>query len=516
MNLIGDPWIPVVFENGQSGQPEARPVGLRELYERSSEIRDLTLAPPQRIAVMRLLLCITHAALDGPQDEDDWKTCRDRIVPASLAYLKSRCDRFELFGEQPFLQVKELEEKSGKKKESINLDKLDLGLAAGNNATLFDQAACPGGREHDPAWVALHLLNFLNFAGSHKVTQYRWGGQLTAKNVKHGPCLAGRPLLAILIGATLLETIHLNLISKANRPIGPWGAPAWDIFPPNPKSEQAIELGGSFLGRLVPLSRAVRFSKEKRALSIASGVLFDEFPTYCDTMATVIVTKRNGKDVLQYLPVDLDRHPWRELSAVLEVRKIGAAGGPPALRHLLRANLPDCSLWIGGLAPLKAGGYRDAGEWIFRIPVSLLQETCVAAYSAGVQVANRRAGRLQAAVKRYHQALVFHKPATESPTSKKKTPSRSKTKDEAQRFTSRAKTLYWSILDGRYGLLIELANQQAALAPWTALCRKAMFDAYTQACPHATARQIQAFAAGRRKLYLKDKSSPNIAEGDDA
>ena len=77
MNLIGDPWIPVLDADGKSAT-----VGLRELYERAHEIRDLALQPPQRIAVTRLLLCITHATLDGPEDEDDWRafsTCADRL-----------------------------------------------------------------------------------------------------------------------------------------------------------------------------------------------------------------------------------------------------------------------------------------------------------------------------------------------------------------------------------------------------------------------------------------------------
>ena len=60
MNLIGDPWVPVVFQGGQT-----RTVGLNGLYEQAAEIRDLALAPPQRIAVMRLLICITQAALNG-------------------------------------------------------------------------------------------------------------------------------------------------------------------------------------------------------------------------------------------------------------------------------------------------------------------------------------------------------------------------------------------------------------------------------------------------------------------
>jgi hypothetical protein len=232
-------------------------------------------------------------------------------------------------------------------------------------------------------------------------------------------------------------------------------------------------------------------------------------------MATVIVIKKGGKDEHQYLPVNLDRHPWRELSAVLQVEKIGVVGGPPALRHLLNTDLPQCDLWMGGVEPLKAGGYRDTGEWVFRIPVTLLDKIPLAAYVRGVQRANRGASRLHEAVKTYYEHLVVEKGSTEVPKPKTKPRGRDKkSKGGAGAFTVKAKTIYWSTLDGQHGTLIDLANQRVALAPWTTLCRKAMDDAYTQACPHVTARQIQAFVAGRQRIYGK-KSSTENTKGDD-
>ncbi|MCX6983577.1 MAG: type I-E CRISPR-associated protein Cse1/CasA, partial [Lentisphaerae bacterium] len=103
MNLIGDKWLPVVFTDGRQDL-----VGLKELYEKSQEVRDLVLNPPQRISVMRFLICITQAALDGPKDEEDWLNCESRIIPESLKYLDERKDKFDLYGDKPFLQVKNL------------------------------------------------------------------------------------------------------------------------------------------------------------------------------------------------------------------------------------------------------------------------------------------------------------------------------------------------------------------------------------------------------------------------
>ena len=153
MNLIGDPWVPVVFQDGQSGT-----VGLNDLYEQAEKIRDLALAPPQRIAAMRLLICITQAALDGPKDKDEWLACKSRIVPESLTYLDARKTKFNLFGDTPFMQIRDLTTD-----KNASLDKLDFGLASGNNKTLFDQSSTPEGRIHTAEWASLQLLTFLNF-----------------------------------------------------------------------------------------------------------------------------------------------------------------------------------------------------------------------------------------------------------------------------------------------------------------------------------------------------------------
>lgn len=65
MNLVKDPWIPVVM---QDGTPEL--VSLRDVFAKGEEIADLAANPCQRIALMRLLICIAQAALDGPKDEE--------------------------------------------------------------------------------------------------------------------------------------------------------------------------------------------------------------------------------------------------------------------------------------------------------------------------------------------------------------------------------------------------------------------------------------------------------------
>ena len=100
MNLVSDPWIPVVMQDGKH-----REVSLDTVLRDGESIADLAATPCQRIALMRLLICIAQAALDGPVDEADWLACRSRLADAALAYLAKWRHRFNLFGEHAFLQV---------------------------------------------------------------------------------------------------------------------------------------------------------------------------------------------------------------------------------------------------------------------------------------------------------------------------------------------------------------------------------------------------------------------------
>ena len=100
MNLVNEPWIPVIGKNNVH-----RLASLTDIFKDGDTIADLAANPCQRIALMRLLICIAQAALDGPTDEPDWQACRPRLAPAVLAYLEKWQHRFNLFGDHAFLQV---------------------------------------------------------------------------------------------------------------------------------------------------------------------------------------------------------------------------------------------------------------------------------------------------------------------------------------------------------------------------------------------------------------------------
>jgi CRISPR system Cascade subunit CasA len=275
MNLTSNLWVPVVYTSGQSGD-----VSLQELFARAGEIRDLAVRPYERVAVMRLLTCITHAALNGPANRKVWKSCRAEIAPAVASYLERYSGAFDLFGISPFLQVADL--KLATDDEGLSVSTLDCALASGANPTLFDHA---GGerREFNP----LSLLAHQNFSTGGLIGVGRWGGQPTSGwttyprpsvgRSSHAPCLAGNMLHTYLIGATLLETIHLNVLNRElvaealgdNR----WGRPIWEQMPTSPLDKPAVQNATTtYLGRLVPLSRSILVRDDCKTLARANGL----------------------------------------------------------------------------------------------------------------------------------------------------------------------------------------------------------------------------------------------------
>jgi CRISPR system Cascade subunit CasA len=355
MNLIGDPWIPVLDAEGKPRQ-----VGLRDLYEQAYTLRDLSATPPQRIALMRLLICITQAALDGPANEREWYDCRDRIVPESLRYLDARQDRFELFGERPFLQVPTLEPK-----HNAVCDKLDFGLAAGNNTTLYDQSAGPDGRAHDAGWLARMLLTFQCFSPGGLIGTNTWNGDETGKTSEHAPCIEGSPLHLIIRGATVLDALHMNLLSReqvASLPNAAWGQPIWDAMPTRPGALAGDEHSLGYLARLVPMPRAIHLAPDRGTFTLAAGVSYTKLPGYREPSTTVVVRGKGAKERLSHLNINLDKHPWRELGAVLALDSDGA-GGPRVLDHLrsLPTDDREIDIWTGGLAADK-GKILDVAE----------------------------------------------------------------------------------------------------------------------------------------------------------
>lgn len=504
-NLIDEPWIPVTDPLGNSSF-----VGLHDLFKNAESFVDLSLGTLERIAIIRLLLCIAQRAVNGPEEEEDWNDIRNRIVSDSLEYLEEKHNRFDLFGDYPFLQIKGLKKSSKSKKknnvkeESSNkTDKLDFGLAAGSNTTLFDQFADKNGRIHSYDWLTRYLLVFQTFSPGGTIGTAEWNEKPIEKNgsSNDAPGMEGKMLFALLKGKNLLETIHWNMIAFKRLNDGlrnRIGRPVWEFDLQNLKESDKEELTSSYLGRLVPLSRTILIDPNRRDMVLANGLTYPKLPDYREPMAAVYLAKEKKKIVFNYVRTDPDNHPWRQLHSILTYHASSKEGSPFALEHLSSLFDSDssseyCELWTGGIMANKAK-IIDTAFWTFSIHKISLEEGFLHLYEKGVSLADKAVNRLIKAIKVYLETLKLYSPI------QKKT---------NELYFAKAKSIFWTALDQQYLVLIKCAESipknTDSLSEWNTLLIKEMKATYEKICPHCNARQLQAFALGDRALHFGEK-----------
>lgn len=485
MNLTIDPWIPALGTDGRRDL-----FSLQDLFGHAHEMNDLAVKPHERIALMRLLLCITQAALDGPADEDAWEQCQPLIQPRVRTYLDKWRGSFELFGDGPrFLQLPNL--KPGKETDEGNAaTKLDLALATGNNSTLFDNFA-GSARTQQAARLAVNLVAFQCFAPGGRIGIARWNGQETAGkgSSNHAPCTPSSMVHTLLLGETLLHTIHLNLLSKEAMTdnFGPkrWGQPEWELPVEKTGDKAAIENATlNYLGRLVPLSRAIRLDDSGSFITLANGLEYPIYPAFRETTATII--KRKDKEELAVLPSSTNRSLWRQLAAV-SVRRRSAADvtcGPLALAHASSSG--NTVLWVGALVTDKAK-IEDVIESSYCLPPGMFTDFGRAAYEKGVAHAEECEGYLIQAVKTYANSLKIVAPAYD-----------------------RARQSFWTHVEQHLSSLIDLARNtdlatDLSNCAWGKAVQAAAYAAFEKSCPRQTPRQIEAFALGLRRFNFRPK-----------
>lgn len=461
-NLVEEPWIPV-RQDGQHGL-----VGLDELFRTASCIQDLDCAPHERIALLRLLVCITHAALGAPESPEEWDDFGASMatkVPEYLACPDIK-PHFNLLGDGPrFLQVP-----MAKTKQCPLLEFLELKFANGP-AFLDHTAGIP--KESPPERLALNLLCFQNF--------FIGGGMGSPKNggvLGNGPSL--KFLHTYLLGTFLSETIVLNCLLREY--ISPIGCPPWTTV------GQASPF--EILSRLAPMPCHVWLGPT--TMKISQGM---EYPMeegtgpgrklmFRDPFATSV--RRGDRNGL--LRAEVAKALWRDLHLFLELRQISQGGELAAPRNILShvSSLREkgVTLWAGELIKHeKKAIVIDAIESTFTVPSAMLGEEGRAIYQRGVACADSHSKSLEDAVKTYGKALNI-----------KSAPVR------------RALSRYWHTLDRDSPLLLDLVGKPMPIAfdekgnAWGDLVRGAARDAYEATCPRQTPRQIQAFAAGLKKL----------------
>lgn len=473
-NLIDEPWIPARFINGQSLL-----VSLATLFREAAAIADLDCPPHERVSLMRLLVCITHAELGAPETSEDWDDFGEGLETRIPAYLKREDihPHFNLFGEGPrFLQVKITTDP-----EPVPTSKLIPRLATGNNPTLQDQEGGNPLRSFSPARLATGLLAFQCFYPLY-------GAGYKGK----GPCVDSNMIHTLLMGSNLRKTLLLNcldkdLIDEIMLPHGS-GRPLWELDP-NSRDFESVATT-SFLGRLVPRHRNLYLLDDGTGFLLQKGGLV--YPTYEEAReytATVMVVKNERR----LLSARLERALWRDLHALTvlrETREENFIKAPLNLQsHAAQFHQGEIHLWLGGLITDFKAKIFDTVESSVTIPTAMFQLTGRSTYELGVNHAETQSNQLYGAVKQYGSVLKNESPPT----------------DEAKRH-------YWTNLEQQVSVLLEIVrhpeirngkNFGEGNDPWTQAVWKAAAAAYDYACPRQTPRQLQAYATGLKVLRQK-------------
>jgi len=474
----------------------ARRVSLRGVFAEGHDIADLAVRPHERIALMRLLICIAQAALKGPADHEEWQESLEHLPAAADRYLAEQMGAFNLFDpERPFLQIAGL-----KKEDATAASKLNFALATGNNSTLFDNSGAGEPRAFEPARLALMLLAFQCFSVGGTIGTARWGGRLTLGgsesgpgNSGHAPCTPSSMLHAFVRRHDLLATTHANLLAKSA--VGDsykreWGYPVWERPPASLGDTPAIQNATqTYLGRLVPLARAVLLRPDRRELLLANGLDYPSFPEFAAEPSATIVRRRDKEE---HYPLGASTKAiWRLLPALVVRRKAGLAGGALTLANLDDARPFD--LWVGALVSDKAS-ILDTTEGVLHVPPQMLTDVSRAEYEEEVEIAERKASTLGAAIVKWRELADGAWPG--------KVKSDPKARAKLQAAAARH---YWMAVERSLSHLHACIDgegeaREAARSAWRQTLRAAALAAYEMACSRATPRQMRAFALVRAQL----------------
>jgi CRISPR system Cascade subunit CasA len=479
MNVAFDPWIPVMTMSGES-----QLASLYTIFTEGEGLADLAVRPHERVALMRLFICVAHAALNGPQNYDEWCKVPERLREAASEYLKAWKDSFELFHPtKPWLQVASLKPSKEDDEDSLtSVNKLDFSLAS----SLFNHFQDTKEIVFTESQLAIGLLTIQNFSTCGLISQPIWEGTLTAKSAKDAPCIASSMYHVFLLADNLYTTICENICDfneltfLYNNKKDLWlGRPVWEYESIKKANDSLTQ---TFLGRLVPLSRAVLLKKGSSRMLYGEGLRYKSFPEYTqefNTSVTIRIVKK--KEVRVLVGAKTWSRPWRQLDAILQYnqqdRTISQHAIP--LNHLSGKPI---DIWVGAL--LRNPGKQDILDTVesrFHIPEQLRSANGCATYAHEVEESEKIFNKLD-------KAIYFYKSLLDPVGNTS--------------IGSSALSYYWTSVENNLLLLmayinaIDTDNAVQKKETWHKMLFKSACEAYQLVCNKDTPRQMMAFLKG--------------------
>ncbi len=335
MNLVRDPWVPVLFVDGRRAE-----LGLDELFAGADTIADVEGdAPHVRLALLRLLVAILHRALHGPRDYEEWEALLwsgKGGFDKAAEYVHQHEASFELLDpRRPFLQCPSLPDAL-----SVPVAKLVPSLASGNNRVWFDHTSVRRPAALTAAEAARWLVALQAFDPGGLKTGFP-SGRMASQDAP----LAGQ-LVVMPEGSTLARTLALNatVYDPARGLPSPGSArdadedlPVWERDPPGPGPSSRAPTG--YVDWLTWPARRVKLIPSVEGAAIDRVVITpgDRLPDTVrpEDYETFVPQHQRSRDVaFSLLRFQTDRAAWLASAAVLARR-----AGPSALSR--RAPIVD-------------------------------------------------------------------------------------------------------------------------------------------------------------------------------
>lgn len=482
-NLIDEPWLPVA-DKGR--------VSLRQLFT-DADCRALGGNPVEKIALMKLLLAIAQAAAT-PQDEAAWRALGAAgLAEKCLAYLDQWHDRFDLYGDKPFLQMPAIAAAEVKSYGTV------LPHVATGNTTVLNGGQVE--RTLSDADKAVLLVCQMGFALGGKKTDNKvvltpgYQGKANEKGKpstgKPGPAVAHMGLLHNLLqGESVKQSLWLNLLTReqveqSQRFPAGIGAAPWQQMPAGEDDAVARDLKNSLMGRLLPLCRFCLLTEG--GLHYSEGIAH---PNYKEGMwDPTVAVNQSGKEN-KALWTNPEKRPWRELTALLgflaqrqnagfECLQLAAGVGRAC------ASVESFAIWSGGLRVSSnageqyASGTDDFVESVIWVHGDALNQLWFDQLQAEMSALDELAKGLYGRVMGYFKAQLV----------------------DGGDLAAQASHLFWQLCERDFQRLLDHCEQGEAHADARRQLRRRFAgyaqQAYDRYCPKDTARQLDAWARCR-------------------
>lgn len=213
-NLLDESWIRVTRLDGASDE-----VSLLTLFREATDIAGIHgEIASQDVAILRLLLAISHRTMDGPEDLDTWKEYwndPERLGRDAVAYLERYREQFDLRDpDYPFFQVAGIHAASGK---TSGLEALIVDVPNGN--PFFTTRIAQGLESVSWAEAARWLVHVHAFDPSGIRTGAVGDPRVKGgKGYPIGPGWTGQIGAVTVMGESLERTLLLNTVVCENLP----------------------------------------------------------------------------------------------------------------------------------------------------------------------------------------------------------------------------------------------------------------------------------------------------------